>query len=238
MDSIVIGLGYKARSGKDEAAKAIAEERGGQYEVRRYGFSDALKREVNAAAEAAGGMEQLITQLREVGVELPNGAFLKAPDWLVYDPNADTTDPLSPLGKQRKLLQWWGTEYRREQDPFYWISRLQETIEQDKPTVALIADMRFPNEVAWVNSSKGYVVRVDRVGYQYPKSSHTSEELLDWMGEEDFHYILQVEDGDLEELRNGAVFIFDHIIQSLTPPDLSEIEHFKEVPGDLVNDAA
>lgn len=241
MESIVIAFGYKAGHGKDESVKAVLAARSGQYDVRRYAFADALKKEVNAAADVfgEGRMDELFEYLRECGIEQQNGASLKIPDWVTYDPDADMTDPLCPLGKQRKLLQWWGSEYRREQDPFYWVTKMQETIEKDKPAVALISDLRFPNEMSWVTANKGYAVRVDRLGYSDGKAAgHHSEELLSWVADEDWHYIIQVNDGDVEELRADAVIVFDHIIEQLTPPDLRDIEKFHFMPGDLAEEVA
>lgn len=59
----------------------------------------------------------------------------------------------------RQLLQWWGTEYRRAQDPNYWVKRTAEYIlsirldiinnsDELYPKVAFICDdVRFPNEL-------------------------------------------------------------------------------------------
>ncbi len=130
--------------------------------------------------------------------------------------------------KFRKLLQHWGTEYRREVDPNYWVAKLQATIERERPRIALIADCRFPNEISFIKSdpASGFVCRVDRLGYEGIGSSHSSETLLGWMADEDWHYILQVPDGQLEELQRDAVVLFDHIVDSLTPPDLTEFTNF------------
>lgn len=235
MDSVLVGFGYKARCGKDAAIAAILAARAGEgpgkYDVRRYAFADALKREANEAAIAAGSMEKLF-QLGGVfeGVTDCTGQWTPFPSWVQYDPNAPMDDPLCPLGKQRTLLQWWGTEYRRARDNNYWVRKLQATIEAEKPRIALIADCRFPNEISWVKSdpSSGFVCRVDRLGFKGIGSTHPSETMLDWMAEEDWHYILQVPDGQLEELQRDAVVLFDLIVDSLTPPDLSEFQGFEE----------
>jgi hypothetical protein len=231
-NTVLVGFGYRARNGKDTAVSAIIEARSGQYDVRRYAFADVLKKEVNDAAVDAGGMLELFKQ---GGVRGPNARgllhddFVMFPSWVIYDADADMSDPLCPLGKQRTLLQWWGTDYRRNEDPNYWVEKLQEVIEKDKPAIALISDMRFPNEVSWVKSSiDNCVVRVDRLGYRSITPSHASETALDFMGDEDWHYILQVPDGDLEELKRDAVVVFDLIISSLTPPDLSDVARVED----------
>jgi hypothetical protein len=229
-NTVVVGFGYKARNGKDEAVKAIIAARAGQYDVRRYAFADVLKREVNEAAVAAGGMLELFKQ---GGVweeteyrDGPGTKLVEFPSWVQYDPDADMTDPLCPLGKQRTLLQWWGTEFRRARDNNYWVKKMDETLRTEKPRIALITDMRFPNEVSWVKQdpASGFVVRVDRLGYKTDVVQHVSEKALDFMGDEDWHYIIQVNDGDVEELKRDAVVVFDLIVELLTPPDLSDLE--------------
>lgn len=229
--SILIGFGYRARSGKDEAARAIVAARYPQYDVRRYAFADVLKKEVNDAAEAAGGMLELFKQGGVMG-NGNGGTWHPFVFWdekkkievpVQYDADADMTDPLCPLGKQRELLQWWGTEFRRNQDLNYWVDKLQAVIEEEKPAIALITDVRFPNEVSWIKSSiDNCVVRVDRLGYASLTPNHVSEHALDWMDDSDWHYILQIPDGEIEELRRDAIVVFDLIIDSLTPPDLSD----------------
>lgn len=234
MKTLPIAFGYRMRSGKDQAVKAIIEARSDKYDVRRYAFADELKREVNEAAVKAGGMSQLFCKLAACGVPLQNGGALPLPAWVCYDPDADMTDPFCPLGKQRKLLQWWGTEYRRATDPFYWVNKLQARLEEEQPHIALIPDLRFTSEVTWIAGNKGFIVRMDRVGYTpNENTAHESEQQLAWMGDDEWHYIIACPDGDLDELKRDALFVFDHIVELLTPPDLRDIEKFHFVPGDL-----
>lgn len=229
-DTVVVGFGHKSRSGKDEAVRAIIEARAGQYDVRRYAFGDALKEEVNYESSVCGYNMLEFFKLLTEGHTLSDGTFAKIPDWVQYDPDAPMDEPHCPFGKQRALLQWWGTEFRRNQDPNYWVDKLEATLLVEQPRIALISDVRFPNEVSWVKSdpSSGFVCRVDRLGYKRDGSQHPSETILDFLGDEDWHFILQVPDGELEELRRDAVVVFDLIVQALTPPDLSEFEKFEQ----------
>jgi hypothetical protein len=197
------------RSGKDTAVAEIIKQRGlikalgiysapenqERYDIRRYAFADALKREVNAAALQCGGMEQLFTQR-----EFPN--------WVQYDPNAPMDDPLCPLGKQRTLLQYWGAEYRRAQDPDYWVRQLANTVELEKPQIALVSDLRFPNEMQFVKQY-GETVKVDR--RDLPPATHLSETALDNVSDEDWSIILD-NNGTLEEFKEGAVTAFDELL--------------------------
>jgi hypothetical protein len=219
IDSVVIGFGYRARSGKDTAVAEIIKQRGlrtfpqpedpgtERYDIRRYAFADALKREVNAAASAAGGMLNLLT-LASRRYAMCNGYYMDFPDWVVYDPEAPMDDPMCPLGKQRTLLQFWGAEYRRAQDPDYWVRQLAQTIELEKPQIALVSDLRFPNEMSWIKQY-GETVRVDRAGL--PPSTHASETALADTSDEDWSIILE-NNSTLEEFKLGAVTAFDELM--------------------------
>jgi hypothetical protein len=227
IDSVVIGFGFRARSGKDTAVAEIIKQRGlvngssgydvrkwapaelqdaqkERYDIRRYAFADALKREVNAAAIAAGGMENMFLPNRRFA--MCKGYYMAFPDWVQYDPANPMDDPMSPLGKQRSLLQFWGAEYRRAQDPDYWVRQLANTIELEKPQIALISDVRFPNELEFVRKY-GEAVRVDRAGL--PPSTHASETAL--ADTEDWSIILE-NNGTLEEFKEGAVTAFDELM--------------------------
>ena len=212
LNTVVVGLGFKARSGKDTAAAAIIKARSADFDVRRYAFADALKREVNAAANEAGGMFALFNDLQVRGAGLPNGKRIQLPEWVKYDPNPDMSDPLCPLGRQRTLLQWWGTEYRRAVNPFYWVLALEQVVFQERPQFALITDMRFLNEFLWVkHKMSGHTIRFDRVGFSdvNVNPTHASETELERAA---FDYTIVAEDGNVSELASDAVTVFDMIV--------------------------
>jgi hypothetical protein len=211
MNTIVVGFGFQARHGKDTAVKAIVDAREKSMDVRRYAFADALKREVNDAASANGGMQGIINRMRNV-----------MPDWVVYDPNPDMTDPLCPLGKQRTLLQWWGTEYRRRTDPYYWVKQLYKTLQKEDPQVALISDMRFPNEFQWVKSLDGRTVKVVRCDF-YDAALNTGHESECALKDAVFDYTILAGDGQVDHLKQCAVECFDMICKEFeTPVEVAE----------------
>ena len=92
------------------------------------------------------------------------------------------TKPYSPL--ERRLLQWWGTDFRRAQDPGYWVKRA-ENVALSQTKTPVFTDVRFPNEADMIRWNGGILVRVSapepmraaRLGMTPP--NHRSETALD-----------------------------------------------------------
>jgi len=60
----------------------------------------------------------------------------------------------------RRLLQWWGTDFRRAEDPDHWVKRGMERAEDSVCDVVLFTDVRFRNETEAIRDRGGYVVLV------------------------------------------------------------------------------
>lgn len=61
----------------------------------------------------------------------------------------------------RRLLQWWGTDLRREQDAEYWVTRAEQQVAKFRPNVyPVFTDIRFENEAAMIRNHGGILVRV------------------------------------------------------------------------------
>lgn len=99
----------------------------------------------------------------------------------------------------RRLLQWWGTELRRGEDPDYWIKhaekrlvRINATATYD-PVLVVFTDVRFSNEAEWIRSQGGKVVlvtadpaiRARRLGISEDEvhrlAGHPSEAEIEWV---------------------------------------------------------
>jgi hypothetical protein len=85
---------------------------------------------------------------------------------------------------------------------------LAQRIELEKPQIALIDDMRFPNEFDFC-TLYGETVLVDRDAL--PPSTHASETALAGKSPEEWSIILD-NNGTLEEFKEGAVTVFDELL--------------------------
>ena len=113
--TLVIGLGHRARHGKDSAARLLMQRFPNA--VQRFSFADDLY----AICRVVHGM---------------------------------TT-------KNAPLLQRVGVEYR-ERDEDIWIKSVDSKIREARPRVAVITDVRFPNEFAYVKAMGGVCWKVER----------------------------------------------------------------------------
>ena len=114
----------------------------------------------------------------------------------------------------RRILQWWGTEYRRNQDPDYWTKAWSRKVEQlDLARIhVLVDDVRFINELTAIKAHGGLIIKIERPGFD-GANNHTSETSLDdytaWDG-------TIVNDGTLEEFKAKvgqlAVTLLDPVI--------------------------
>ena len=98
----------------------------------------------------------------------------------------------------RELLQWYGTDVCRAQDPGYWVKRMRERIAGLEHV--LIDDVRFRDEADLVRELGGMLIRLEPFpGWKPgPHAGHRSETALDTYLEWDL--ILQPVYGGLEEM--------------------------------------
>jgi len=174
---LLLGFGNKARQGKDSCANAIRNYYETHYvHVQKHGlnirpirvgifkFATALYQEVNdwLKVTTQDGLEFSPLGHYVVPPDASNNfTHRQIPDWVQPDPNAEVS-PLAPYGKHPKLLQWWGTEYRRAQDTDYWVKKCVDSIPANLD-IAMITDVRFPNEAEAVKQRGGYNVNIQRL---------------------------------------------------------------------------
>ena len=166
----VIGIGHKARQGKDTLATYIETLADGG--TMRFGFADALY----DVARAMFGMTE----------------------------------------KDAPLLQVLGTDVFRKKDPDVWLRTLYYKIRDKAPRIAIITDVRFPNEAQFVQEIGGTLVEVQRwnsdgTRFVAPDRSpeHPSEVGLDSF--EEWNYIVNAESGRLDLIEDSAKTIIKHL---------------------------
>jgi hypothetical protein len=76
----------------------------------------------------------------------------------------------------RQVMQWLG-ENLRKLYPDVYINYALKQIAAEQPILAIINDVRYPNEVDGILNAGGKVARLDRV--LYPEDTHESETSLD-----------------------------------------------------------
>lgn len=151
---MLIGLGYKARSGKDTVARHLRD----YHRFTHTWFAQPLK----AAVEQLFGLsrEQTYGDLKEV------------PDAFWQD------TPRNIL--QRFGTECMRKGYRDD----FWVKVMQRKIYSWKPTIedVVISDVRFPNEAQAVKDWDGQLWLIDRPG-NAGAGPHASETALDgWKG--------------------------------------------------------
>lgn len=98
----------------------------------------------------------------------------------------------------REVMQFVGTDIFRKMKQNVWADATIHKIKLEKPSLALIADCRFPNEVDAVKKAGGIVIRLTRKPFE---SDHASENALeaqnyDWSN---FDIILDNKDMDVHQ---------------------------------------
>ena len=85
----------------------------------------------------------------------------------------------------RKILQWWGTDVRRAEDPYYWVEKMRSWIMANRPDSLVVGDVRFWEEVEFVRHVGGWLFRILPFPGWSPGANalHRSETELDqWTG--------------------------------------------------------
>ncbi len=179
----LIGLAGPARVGKDTIADYLVE----KYNFVKFSFSDALYSEVSRAfgvpvdALMRPDLKEEPTQwlsLRQcsddafVDVMERSMAFRMSKYATLADLERDRTAFLDAPRSPRWVLQRWGTEYRRAQDPEYWIKRADAFVKAyldavaagkiENPGGLVNTSVRFDNECSFVRSNNGEVWHVFR----------------------------------------------------------------------------
>lgn len=209
--SIIIGLGNKARHGKDTVCKHYIDTYGSELDIRRYAFGDTLKTEF---------YQLLLDPLAPFWNVTPRGwpGYLELPHPRVVF--VSEQEKIEWVNTHKRVLgpflQFYGTEYIRGINPFYWVNKVWAKIRADKPVIAVIPDMRFMNEFLFVKANNGFTVRCVREGFVDPTRdpNHPSETELDRAA---WDFVITAQDGDVATLLSDADSVFTMIQERVTP---------------------
>jgi hypothetical protein len=99
----------------------------------------------------------------------------------------------------REFLQYFGTTIVRKIYPQAWINATINSILVEKPEIAIIPDVRFPNEISAIKENNGIILRLTRNIYN---SDHESECILDQNNYDwsNFDFIVNNSQGDIGNL--------------------------------------
>lgn len=168
----LIGLCGYAGVGKDAAAALLA-----MIGYLRMAFADGVRSEVSEAI--TGGMIPIAaTQVAYIAGDISKLASTQDVSAIYAKPTSES---------MRRLLQWWGTEFRRAQNPDYWTDKLMRELDAGKAYAELtapefppvvISDVRFPNEAVAIRKRGGVIWRLTRAGVS-AANEHSSETVID-----------------------------------------------------------
>lgn len=160
----IIGFCGAAGAGKDTASFLLT-----LLGYQKIAFADALKIEAYDLCVNPTDEYRLRVQV-ELGITLP----------LSLDQASSEQEKIDIINRRkvelRRLLQWHGTEFRRAQDPNYWLNLVRDKMATGR---WVVSDMRFQNEVNMVRSIGGVIWLIQGRDDGYTPT-HASE--TDWRG--------------------------------------------------------
>ncbi len=160
---MIIGLVGQAGVGKSTLTNQLIEHL--NLTAVKYSFADSLRYEIEDAA-TNGSLWVPPTDDTDV---LAGYQEVKADAGILY---------IKPYTfAVRRLLQWWGTDYRRAQDNMYWVKQWCRGLPYSDHII--VDDVRFSNEGRIIKALGGKVVRLTRDLATHIAPPHASEE-MEW----------------------------------------------------------
>ena len=214
---MIIGFAGKAASGKTTAAKHLLDK--SNLNIVILPMALILREEVADFIRLVGAEEQvpLVYGDQDDKVKVfhinEQRAAEQCPAWMNFV--AENRDIQSHSGQTavsvRRILQWWGTEYRRAQDHDYWTMAWEKKLQEYDLTKThiLVDDVRFVNELNTIKKQGGTFIKIERPGFN-GANNHSSENSLD-------HY----DNWNLVIQNDGSLEIFKQRTEELVLPLLS-----------------
>lgn len=172
--------------------------------IRAYSFADPLKR---FCVDVMGLREEQCygtNEEKNSPTHLVWGNFAKFLRDKYYDETVEYNhghpegDPKSYYDNMngREVLQIFGTDIMRGIYNDVWVDATIRKIKQEEPGLAIVCDVRFPNEVEGIQKAGGKVMRLTRSPFAN-EDQHKSETALD--GYEGFDAIIENSNVSIEE---------------------------------------
>lgn len=146
---MVIGLTGEMRAGKSTTALLFKEQcRLKGINVSIMSFGTAIKREVSAKYDFP------IEYCYDDQKSIREITFYMSEDDECFPPHAEKIELNTYKISLRKLLQWYGTEYRRAQDPLYWVRKTLDTVKFEfmGTDIIIFDDVRDETEVEFIRT--------------------------------------------------------------------------------------
>jgi dephospho-CoA kinase len=161
----LLAVSGKLASGKDSVAEAAVAALGHPDAVHQY-YADAMKNEVDQAIAIIVGSKNADDAVQRIVDEqgVPFDQARQVTGWLLQALEENPAVHARTRTKiMRDVLQVWGTEIRRAQDPDYWVKKTLRgaiTAAAEGRSV-YITDARFPNEVVYAQALGFFVARIE-----------------------------------------------------------------------------
>jgi len=206
---MIIGFAGKAASGKTTAAKHLLKQ--STLNIVILPMAQMLREEVENFIRQVGAEKYVPLVYGDQNDKVrvfyidEQRALKECPHWSGFI--ADHHDIQDQSGQSalsvRRILQWWGTEYRRAQDPDYWTKAWEKKLtDYDlSSTHILVDDVRFINELNVIQKHGGIFIKIERPGFN-GANNHSSENSLD--GYDDWNLSIQ-NDGSLEQFERKVI---------------------------------
>lgn len=200
----LVALTGLAGSGKDTVADTLVHHHG----FVKLAFADALRAEV-AAAFAIDPAHLTRRETKEHPISALaldrclDYSFAKCMAQVLWAAGQSPQQMSAPRSA-RQILQWWGTEYRRAQDPDYWTTQADNAIymyQRAGHSRFVISDCRFENEASMVRLLEGTIWQVVRPGITPASDAHVSET----EGSQFLPHVLLGNTGDIRHLQLQAL---------------------------------
>lgn len=122
--------------------------------------------------------------------------------------------------KDRKLLQWLGTDWGREISETLWVDlwMQQVAVHLNKGFIVLCDDVRYDNEAELIKKLKGSIIKItsnknsDRINVKAGIPNHKSESGV----HPDFVDFVVENNDTLEKFENTLNKVYKHILPSIT----------------------